>query len=710
MIALSGNTQYFRLDAENTTFAIASFVDAPPRLIYFGVRLAKDEDLQSVLRAHCANVRESTPDAPTPASLFPTAGFGWMGESALSCHREGRRLFPTFSANVTDQDNAIVVTLTDTRNAILVELDFALEKQSGVLRTRTKITNSGADALTLDHLASLTLPAPDRFTDIGAFSGRWGRELQLHRFAAPPGQWAQINRTGRTGFSGASVLLLTPHANDSSGDSIALHLAFSGNHRLLIETQSDGSRMAMLRAEAPGEIVLRNGDTWTAPYAYAAASARGINGVRQALHRHVLTHIAPASVKSVRPVHFNTWEGAYFDVDEEKLLRLADAAADLGVERFVIDDGWFKGRVNDRAGLGDWTPDPKRFPSGLHTIATRVKAHGMTLGLWVEPEMVNADSDLYHAQPDWILHVDGAPRPTMRKQFTLNIARPDVRAHLLESISALLSAYPIEYLKWDCNRDAFPAADGENIISMAHMQGVYDLMDAVRSAFPDVEIEACASGGTRHDLAMLSRCARVWPSDATDPIERLRLMKWASLTTPLAMLGAHVGPSPNPMTGRRTSMDFRCKVAMFGHMGVELDPHALSLRDRDTLKKHIQLYKYYRPLLHNGALYAWSGEDGIDARMVVATDQKEALLLAVRCDPGAFAEAPPLCVPGLAQEATYEIAFVEPVPTRAQRRMTPDNPWHGAIRMSGAALAQLGVRLPLIDPMTALLLAITRAH
>ncbi|MGH2929165.1 MAG: alpha-galactosidase, partial [Solirubrobacteraceae bacterium] len=404
-------------------------------------------------------------------------------------------------------------------------------------------------------------------------------------------------------------------ADEETGRVLALHLGWSGNHLLSVETQADGERQAWLGAlMEPGEAVLPPGGEYVSPTAYACFSASGLTGVRASFHPFVRESILPAR-KRARRVHFNSWEGVYFDFDEEKLARLAEAAAALGVERFVLDDGWFMGRRSDKAGLGDWRVDPAVLPRGLSPLIDKVESLGMDFGLWVEPEMVNPDSDLYRAHPDWCAHAPGAERPTMRNQLWLDFSRSEVREHVVDQIDRLLSAHRIAYLKWDCNRTLFPAASQERPASLAIARGVYEAMDALRSRHPDLEIESCSSGGGRIDLEILRRTERVWASDTTDAIERTRIQRWASLILPPEVIGAHVGPSPNPITGRRIAMDFRAKVAMFGHMGVELDPARLDERDARVLKAHIELYKQHRALIHGGDLRCWTGDDGVDGRI-----------------------------------------------------------------------------------------------
>jgi alpha-galactosidase len=440
-----------------------------------------------------------------------------------------------------------------------------------------------------------------------------------------------------------------------------------------------------------------------------AFSDAGLQGLTDRFHPFAQSRL-PAPSHSPRPVHFNTWEAAYFDFDEGRLRTLADAAADLGVERFVLDDGWFLGRSHDQAGLGDWTVDPDRFPHGLQPLIDHVQSLGLSFGLWVEPEMVNPDSALYPAHPDWVLAAQDAPRPTMRHQLILDLANPAVRTHLRQTLGSLLKAHPgIAYLKWDYNRAAFPAESGGIPGTHARTAAFWTLLDELRAEAPGLEIESCASGGGRIDLGVLARTTRVWASDQTDAIERLRIQRWTSLVVPLAAMGSHVGPSPNPITGRRLSMAFRARIALFGHMGVEADPSRMSDADVAVLKAHIALYKRFRDLLHTGRLVQWSGDDpGIEGRLVVSQDGGEALALLARTNMAAAAVGHPLRLPGLVAEASYRLTLPEPWPTLAARKLADPQNWREGRVLNGALLAEVGIALPLIDPETAWLVHLTR--
>jgi alpha-galactosidase len=693
---------YERLDGGALSLVLAIGALGAPRLLHFGERLSADADLASLDAATAPFKRGSTPDEPVEPSILPVAGAGYAGTAAVAgatSSLPGPIAWTVASAD--RRDDGIDIVLADPRMRLRARLAWRVDPETGVLTTQSTLRNDGGEAFHLDALAALTLPAPAWARDIVAFAGAWADEARPHRFQPPPGAWVQTNRTGRTGFAGATFLLAEPRTDDLNGRAIAVHLAWSGDHTLAVETLEDGRRVALaFPGLASGEIVIAPGEEFSTPFAHVAFSATGFNGLSDAFHPFVRRSILPRT-EGPRRVHVNTWEAAYFDFDVVALKSLADRAAALGAERFVLDDGWFTGRRNDRAGLGDWAVDPKVFPDGLDPLITHVRELGMDFGLWVEPEMVNPDSDLYRRHPDWCVHAPDTHRMTMRNQLWLDLTRTEVRDRLFEQLDALLRAHTIAYLKWDCNRMLFPAVGRSGPFGHALTQGFYALLDRVRAAHPDVEIESCASGGARIDLEVLRRTVRVWPSDTTDALERLRIQRWTGMLLPPETLGAHVGPSPNPITGRRLSMLLRARVAMFGHMGLELNPARLSDDDQACLAAHVALYKRWRTLLHGGRMSFWSSDDGADCRMSLAPNGAEALALLVRAQAAAPPTSAPVRFPGLDPAARYAVTLPEPWPKLAGRRLKDGETWRGERVFDGAVLVQAGLRLPLADPETA---------
>jgi alpha-galactosidase len=409
-----------------------------------------------------------------------------------------------------------------------------------------------------------------------------------------------------------------------------------------------------------------------------------------------------------RPVHLNTWEGLYFDVHSDKVMQLADAAARIGIERFVLDDGWFHGRHDDTAALGDWWPDETKFTAGLADLIAHVNALGMEFGLWVEPEMVNPASELYRAHPDWALQIEGRPLLTARNQLVLDISRAEVAPLLFERLSALLQAHAIRYLKWDHNRDLTTAAlAGGQPGYRAQVHALYVLLARLRAAHPEVEIESCSGGGGRIDFAVLRHTHRVWTSDNIDALSRLAIQRGCLQFFPPEVMGAHVGTAPAHTTGRTQAMAFRAAVALPGHLGVELDARHLGAAEAGELGAWITLYKQLRERLHHGRDWLGEGGDGLLWQAHGDEAASEVLLLVYRPTPSSHRYAPALRLPMLDPGARYRARQVLPEGTRR-----PSGRHHTAaffdalagpdgLLLDGAWLARAGLPMPRVQAETA---------
>lgn len=693
---------FTRLDSDDTTLVLS--IGPTPRIAYFGASLSRDAGLDALAILHAEGPAPSTADIPPGLPLFPVSGAGFLGAPALVL--SGAKMCRLVLRGVQEDPEGVGVAFHDPTLGLSVLQTW--RASDGMFRVSTIVANEGAAALELHWLAALTLPLPAWARTHWSFAGRWAGEFRVSQSDIRDGLHEQVSRGGRPGFENAGFALIGDgRESDFDGRLLALHLAWSGDTRLLIERTGFGLAQTQIGERLdPGEIVLRPGEIYTSPEALLCFTERGFDGVRQCFHAEA-RHVRPAEAPP-RRVHFNTWEAAYFDLDLARLKELAAAAARLGAERFVLDDGWFKGRRNDKTSLGDWTPDPERFPDGLAPLIAHVEQLGMDFGLWVEPEMANPDSDLYRAHPDWVLH-DGEARPTQRGQLVLNLTRRDVSDHIFAQLDELLRENRIVYLKWDHNRELFPALSGGAPVGHRQAHAFYDLLKRLRAAHPDVEIESCASGGGRVDFGVLRHASRFWASDNTDAIERLRLQSDLSLFLPLNRIGSHVGASPNPSTGRRLSMLLRARVAMFAHMGLEADPTKLSEEEAEVLAQHISLYKAHRTLIHDGDLHCYLGDDK-DVRiwLCVASDKSEAIVLAARIDQAPGLVSAPLRLHGLDDGASYIIDLIRPWPEPARFSLAEAAAWRQPCVLSGEMLAKAGLRLPLVHPETAWLFHLKR--
>jgi alpha-galactosidase len=686
-----------RLDGAESTL-IFDLRHGQPELRYCGALLPGNEDSLAVCDARRRGRHESQADDTIPVSIFPQRGRGYFGAPAITLMADGQA-HPTDLLLIAAHAEPHCVSFVLQDRNLRVDLGWKIAA-SGLIESSTRVTNTGGANITLVSLASLALPLPHWATELTRFSGRWAGEMREERLPLPHGTIGGASAGGRPGFGGANwVRMEASDAGEAHGGAIAAHLAWSGDHVTSIERDAEGDAMLLMGARLElGEVVLSPGETFKAPRALFAVTDRGRSGLRRPFHREVAVS---APVGAPRKVHLNSWEALGFDLSLPALRRLADDAAALGVERFVLDDGWFAGRRDDTTSLGDWTPDCSLFPHGLTPLIDHVHSLGMDFGLWVEPEMVSPNSALYRAHPDWCLHVDGLPRATQRHQLVLDLTRPEVAEHVFAALDALLGEHTIAYLKWDHNRELFPTAGK----GYAQTLALYAVLDRLRAAHPAVEIESCASGGARVDLEILRRCARFWASDNNDALERLRINRAWFQFLPLSVTGNHVGPSPNPITGRRLSMDFRAKVAMFGHMGVEADPASMSESERVVLARHIALYKAWRAVLHTGVLHEIACADPAVFGWL-ALSGGHGLALAAQTRLCADYHAPPVRLTGLAPRRSYRVRLLEPWPRRAARYLPDAERWRTGLVLSGAALAEAGLALPLTQPETAWLVAL----
>jgi alpha-galactosidase len=665
-----------------------------PRILHFGARL-EGTDPEALVAAEPQVLWGARMDAPRGTSVLPGTEAGHFGLAAMEPGFEN--CWSVEGATHAGDHLKIRLRVKADEGSALLELTYRMHMQ-GVLAARVTVV-SGDDRLVsrIRQITSLALSLPCDAYEILTFGGDWAREFREHRQRVGSGSHVIESRRGRGGHDGFPGLFAgTPGFSDCHGAVHAFTLGWSGSHRMTVERTREGQ--IVLHGRALLDEADRIDAGYSTPWCYAAHSAHGLNGVAQMLHEFIKGEILPGDVTATpRPVHYNTWEAVYFDHKLETLKGLADKAASVGAERFVLDDGWFKGRANDTAGLGDWECDPGKYPAGLAPLAAHVSGLGMTFGLWVEPEMVNPDSDLARQHPDWI-RTDAGSTALQRHQAVLDLSRTDVRDHLFAMLHAQLSACDISYLKWDMNRDL--TGTGHK----AQVEGLHALIDRLRAVHPRVEIETCASGGGRCDFGMLARTERVWVSDTNDALDRLDIQRNANLFLPLAIAGVHVGPATCHITGRRLGMDLRAHVALFGHMGLELDLREVEERDLARLAQHIQTYKAHRALLHGGRYWRVPLADGDHvAQGVTATDGREGLFLVVRTGSRELGRGALVRLPGLEAGLQYRVAAPGPLSRSVEGTLAPSLR-DGKLLMNGCALASRGLDLFLPRPETSLLL------
>lgn len=707
-------TRFHRLDTAEQTQVWMTPGGRMPECLYWGEPLPADCDLAMLARALQPALPHGGLDVPERVSWLPEPGQGFTDMPGLALRRGERHLFTQFLLESADPAaEGWDFRLHDPAARLRLMLRLRVHAASHVLSFDACLSNEGDDDLQVDHMVTLALPIPRHLSERLALTGRWAAEFQAAREPVGRATWLQESRVGRTSHHAyPGLVLMEPGTNAFRGEAWSVQLAWSGNHRLLVQPlRLGGAQLQAGELLLPGELTVKPGESTHAPTVHLCRSSQGLNSLSLAWHRFVRERVLP-SPTAPRPVQFNTWEATYFDHDTRRLQALASKAAELGVERFVLDDGWFVGRHNDRAGLGDWMPCPDRYPQGLAPLAEHCQALGMSFGLWVEPEGVSQDSALFRAHPDWVMGVPGLAQPLARHQYVLNLGLAQAREHLRGQLSLLLHNAPIRYLKWDMNRDMTHSGSPDGrAATRQHVLGVYRLMDELRQEFPDLEIETCASGGARADLGMLQRASRVWVSDCNDPIERQRMQRALLSFLPPEVMGIHVGDAQSHTTGRVSGMPLRTLNALCGHLGLEADLLKLTPDETRHLKEAIDFYKSQRAWLHNASVRALElDEAGLLATSVMAADQTRGWVVVVATTALSQAIPGPLRIQGLDLDATYRV-HVHPLwAADARHCKRPAGLFEeGAeLTLPACALQQSGLALPILLPGTGALLCLER--
>jgi alpha-galactosidase len=684
-----------------------------PTLLHWGADLGPVP--AELLAAHAGLRRPAVPhsalDEPRHLSVLPDTGSGFTGTPAV----EGRRIdaepavpwAPRF-VDWSWQTGAGRAELTsvDDETGLTVRWDAEVTEE-GLVRVRATLTNSGTSPYAVDALRT-TLPVPADATELLDLTGRWSRERTPQRHPWPQGTWTRAGRHGRTGHDATLLLLAgTPGFGFRRGRVWGVHVAWSGDHHSYAERTPEGEcLLGGGELLGPGEVVLPAGGSYAAPWLVGSFSEAGLDGVAERLHRWTRRH-SPRT-RRTRPVVVNTWEAVYFDHDLERLAALADVAAEVGAERFVLDDGWFRGRRHDRAGLGDWTVDPAVWPEGLGPLVDHVRSRGLEFGLWVEPEMVNEDSDLARAHPEWLLSGRAALPGAWRFQQVLDLQHPGAYDHVRRALLALLGEHGIDFLKWDHNRDLVDVAHQGRPAVHGQTSAFYRLLDELRADHPRLEIESCASGGGRIDLGVLERTDRVWPSDTMDPLLRVGIQRWTTLLVPPELVGAHLGGPLAHTTGRASTVGFRAGVALLSHFGIEWDLTRTTAEERQEVARWVALHKQVRHLVAEGTMVRPDHPDpAVAVTGMVAHDRSEAVFVVAVTDSAATQTPAPVHLEGLADERRYRVERVQPSEDGHLAHL--DTPWtaEAPVTTTGALLARLGVRLPPTSPGTAYVLLVS---
>ncbi|MHC5373233.1 alpha-galactosidase [Enterococcus sp. LJL120] len=661
--------------------------------LYFGKKIAEYQEgfrFPRVDRSFAANLPNSTErvfSLDTVLQEFPGNGNGDFREPAqMIRHPDGSTIsdfrydsyeiisgkpklkdLPATYVEADAEADTLKVTLKDEVGGLYLDLYYTIFADQPLVSRWSELRNVGEQTVHIQKLASSSLDFPKRDLELLHLCGSWSRERTIEREVVHHGiKKIDSKRGSSSHFENPFVALLSPHATETVGDVYGFSLVYSGNHEAIIQKDAyDQTRVVMGINSFGFDWPLAAGESFVTPEVVMAYSSQGLNQMSQAYHELYRNRLVRGKFRNQeRPILANNWEATFFDFDDQKIMAIADEAKDLGVELFVLDDGWFGHRDSDNSSLGDWVEDRRKLKHGLKALAEAIKQNGMQFGLWFEPEMISEDSELFKSHPDWAFHVPGRPMSPGRGQFVLDFSRADVRENIFQQMKNILDEVPIDYIKWDMNRNmtevysSLLTAEEQGTVAHRYMLGLYDLLEKLTQAYPDILFESCSGGGGRFDPGMLYYMPQVWTSDNTDAISRLKIQYGTSLVYPISSMGAHVAAVPNHQTGRITSLQTRGAVAMSGVFGYELDLTTLSPEEKAEFKEQVAFYKKHRQLIQYGEFIRLRSpfEKNQTAWMFIAPDRKEALVFYYQTLAEAVAPFEVLQLGGLDAEYTYHVA------------------------------------------------------
>ena len=666
VIETSQNEHLWVLETRHTAYAFSWNKQNRLENVYWGSKLAYPADY--VPKELAFDPLGNWNFARNTHEEFPAWGDYKFNEPCLKVrYSDGVRACLLTYLDSTIIENTLTIHLQDTYYPLRVRLIYQIFVDHDLIVRRAEIENTGNQPIEIDEILSAAWHLPQRTSyQITSTSGKWGGEFQVQRVELPRGKQLLERRRGSTGFDSNPFFMLAADGavSETSGDVWFGALAFSGNYKLVIE------RDAFEHVYVTGGIHdfdfhwhLEAGETFKTPEFVAGFTSNGYGEASRLLHAYEIEHVVPqATARQVRPIVYNSWYVTEFDVSLENQEKAAELAAKMGVEQFVMDDGWFGQRNNDRAGLGDWYVNRDKFPNGLGPLISRVNALGMDFGIWVEPEMVNPNSDLYRSHPDWVYHFPNRPLSTGRNQYVLNVSRPDVQQFILDFMNDLLSNNNIKFIKWDMNRhfsepgwmDAPKSRDQE--IWVRHTRGVYDILRQLREKHPRVLFESCSGGGGRIDLGIMPYVEQFWMSDNTDPYDDLFIQEGFTLAhAPLTRM-MWVTDS-NGINGRSYSLEYRFHLAMMGVLGIGADLTKWSQTDLEKAAAYLALYKEIREMMQFGTFYRLRSprESALSAFQFIHPSRQEAVVLVFLGQSQFGHFATPVYLQGLDPEARYKV-------------------------------------------------------
>ncbi|MBZ5201542.1 alpha-galactosidase [Planomicrobium chinense] len=664
-ILYNGSTREFHLQTEKTSYIFSVMENGQLGQLYYGKKLRHRESFERLFHVEATPNTACTTEGDLVFSLdlvkqeYPAYGTTDFREPAYQVLQEGgsritdfvyqdHRIFggkekleglPATYAENDGEATTLEITLYDQEIDVEVRLSYTVFEELDAISRSARFINYGEADVNLTRALSVSIDLPDANFEMVQLSGAWARERHIKNRRLVPGLQSIASTRGTSSAQQNPFLALKrPETTEHQGEVYGASLVYSGNFLAQVEVDHyDTARLMIGINPFDFNWLLKNGESFQTPEAVLVYSDAGLNGMSQTYHRLYRTRLARGKWRDrERPVLINNWEATYFDFNEQKIFELAQSSKELGVELFVLDDGWFGKRDADTSSLGDWFEDKRKLPNGITQLAKAITGLGMEFGLWFEPEMVSKASDLYNAHPDWVIHVPNRRMSHGRNQLVLDFSRQEVVDYIYGLMAKVLRDAPISYVKWDMNRYMTEVgslghpADRQREVAHRYILGVYSLYERLTSEFPHVLFESCAGGGSRFDPGLLHYAPQGWTSDDTDAVERLKIQYGTSLVYPVSSMGAHVSAVPNHQVGRVTSLETRANVAYFGAFGYELDVTMMTDEEKEQVKEQIRFYKENRSLIQQGQFYRIENpfaEDGNRTSwLVVSDDQSEALL------------------------------------------------------------------------------------
>lgn len=681
----------FKLDTENTSYLIGITEEGYVGHIYYGDYLEED-DAYYLLRVDeppftpSVNGREKSSFLDSFPMEYPTGGIGDYRESCLNIRNEdgcmgcelfydsyriakGKPKLEGLPASFGSEEEVatLEITCVDPILGARVILSYSVFEKEDIITRSAKIVNEGSQSLQLEKVYSACLDMDNENFEMVTLHGSWARERHIQRRPICYGKQLVSSAKGESGHQEHPfIALVTPETTQETGRVYGAHFVYSGNFIGQAElTQFDSTRMVM--GINPEEFcwTLNSGESFQAPEVVLVYSGEGLGKMTRSLHDFYRGHMIRSPYKNKqRPILINNWEATYFDFDTDKLLNIAKEAKKDGIEMLVMDDGWFGKRNSDDCSLGDWTVNEDKIKGGLNNLVDKVNEIGLKFGIWLEPEMISPDSELYRKHPEWAIHIKGRAATQSRQQYVLDLSNPEVIDYIYESVARILRSANIEYVKWDMNRQlsdlgsAYLDRTRQRELFHRYTLGVYQLQERLLRKFPDLLLENCSGGGARFDPGMLYYSPQIWCSDDTDAVERLEIQEGTAMLYPLSTIGAHVSDCPNHSVGRTTPFETRGNAALAGTFGYELDITRIPEEDRKQIPGQVAKYHRYNDLIREGDYYrimSFSENHHYDCYMIVSKDQEEALMTYVQVRGVPNSHSRKARLPGLDPKATYRL-------------------------------------------------------